>query len=474
MKQLVVVAVGALLCGAKLRPAPATSLAEEKHYSRQQIQEDITYLTTTLGHVHPNMYHAISQKRYQQLTDSVRGAVRDTMTEQQVWPLLGRLVGALREGHSTLDYTAHEGELLKGGGRLLFPVVVQGFDGTAFVVRADASAEDKLRVGDKIIRLNGRSASQLVDVLSTHTGGLKRYRALDICRNLVVYMHLYGIAAPYRVTYRRGTALDSVTLSAASFDEYKRRLLAKKPTLPPVPEPVQYALTFPTSDHALLQLNSLRATPARFKQFLDSSFTILQHRPTNTLVVDLRQNGGGNSALAQLLLGYLTTKPFRMTGGVKWKVSQEYKDQLTQRLQGADAQSQAVYASYFAAAPGSLLETTAAKPARPPANPLCYQGKIKVLIGPRTFSSANMLANTMQDYRLATLIGAASGEPANDYGELIALRLPNTGIPFTTSTKQFIRANGQQRDPNPVLPDYTVADNPLTPLDEVLAFALDK
>ena len=94
------------------------------------------------------------------------------------------------------------------------------------------------------------------------------------------------------------------------------------------------------------------------------------------------------------------------------------------------------------------------------------------MIGPKTFSSANMLANTIQDYKLATLIGAPSGEPANDYGELIFVKLPNTGFTFTTSTKQFIRANGNAKDQHTVLPDYVVSDNPQTAVDEVLEYAI--
>jgi C-terminal processing protease CtpA/Prc len=93
-----------------------------------------------------------------------------------------------------------------------------------------------------------------------------------------------------------------------------------------------------------------------------------------------------------------------------------------------------------------------------------------VLIGPNTFSSANMTANAIQDYHLATLVGEPTGEPVNDYGELIFLRLPNTGLSFATSTKQFVRANGDSKDPHPVLPKYTIADDPTTPQDEALEF----
>jgi len=66
------------------------------------------------------------------------------------------------------------------------------------------------------------------------------------------------------------------------------------------------------------------------------------------------------------------------------------------------------------------------------------------------------------------LVGEPTGEPANDYGELIFLKLPNTGFTFSTLTKQFVRANGDAKDRSPVLPKYRISDNPATPQDEVL------
>ena len=71
-------------------------------------------------------------------------------------------------------------------------------------------------------------------------------------------------------------------------------------------------------------------------------------------------------------------------------------------------------------------------------NRLRYSGNICVLTGPNTFSSANMLANAIKDYKLVILIGEATGEACNDYGELYWNKLPNTWLSFYTCNKQFI------------------------------------
>ena len=440
----------------------------EKHYTKRQFNDDVNYLVHTIADVHPDMYHSISQKRYKQLTDSVLAALHDGMTGKQAWPIISRLVGALNEGHSGFSFPGDLIANLKAGGNTLFPVNIREFDSKCFVVRADGSAEDVLLPGDKIISINHIDAANLVDILSAGMGGLKLWRANDVCQNMIPYLDLNNIHGPYRISYIRGNKVDSVSLNAVSFTDYVSRLKAKAGKLPKLPKPADHDFKYLDNGKAYLSINSLREDPANFKHFLDSVFTLLKQSQPNTLIIDLRQNGGGNSALGETLLSYITDKPFRMTGGVKWKVSQEYKDQLNERLNGEGAKQMDYY---FNKANGTIFTSQGDVQKKPLENALFYKGRVIVLIGPKTFSSANMLANTIQDYKLATLVGERSGEPANDYGELITVKLPNSGFTFTTSTKQFMRANGDAKDQAPVLPAYTVHDDPLTTIDEVLEYA---
>lgn len=447
-----------------LASAADTSIVE-KHFTKKQLADDVAYMVSTIDKVHPNMYHSISRQRYQKLTDSVMAALHNGMSDKQAWPLLARLVGALNEGHSTFSYPDSLIVQMKKGAHILFPVLVREFDGANFVVRADLSNEDKLLPGDKITAINGISATKLVDMLSGYAGGLKTYRSLDVCRNLITYIYLYNIKSPYRLSYIRDNKPGTITVNPIAWNELVNHAGTKAKTMPKAPAQADYAFSYLDKDRAYLSINSLTADPAVFKHFLDSAFTLLKNQPAKKLVIDLRRNGGGNSALGEALLGYITGKPFRMAGGVKWKVSQPYKDMLNERTKGEAPKTMAYY---FNAVNGTIISDDGVQAQKPADNPLRYYGAVDVLIGPHTFSSANMLANTIQDYKLATLIGQPSGEPANDYGELIQVRLPNTGFTFFTSTKQFVRANGNAADQHPVLPDRVVVDNPATANDEVL------
>lgn len=62
---------------------------------------------------------------------------------------------------------------------------------------------------------------------------------------------------------------------------------------------------------------------------------------------------------------------------------------------------------------------------------------VYVLIGPRTFSSAQMAAVDFRHELHATLVGEPTGEKLNGYGEIKVLTLPGSGLKMQYSTKFF-------------------------------------
>lgn len=449
--------------------AGTDTVESEKRYSKQELITDVNMLTAYLSEVHPDMYHNVSRKNYERLKRKTIAALRDGMTLQEAWLQLGPLLGVLNEGHSYLDFPAAAVAQIKAAPGAIFPITLQSFDGKYFVAGADVSVEGQLLPGDLIASINHIPSPQLVDKLSAHQGGLQSWRALDVCREMIGYLYVYQVRSPFHIVYLRDGIRHETTVNGLSFETYRARRKEKAGNIPVASPRPNQAFRFLDTASAYLELNTLTQSPDSFRLFLDSVFTRLQQQPVRKLIVDIRSNGGGNSQLGEILLGYLTGKPFRMAGGVKWKVSKTYKDMLKARQEGNTDEEGGFY---FNQKNGTVITMGTDTPKAPGAQPLRFTGKVVVLIGTHTFSSANMLANAIGDYHLATLMGQPTGEPANDYGEIIQLELPNTKLGFTTATKQFIRANGDARSTLPVMPDITVADDPLTPADEVLEAAM--
>ena len=165
--------------------------------------------------------------------------------------------------------------------------------------------------------------------------------------------------------------------------------------------------------------------------------------------MDLRENGGGNSALGESLLSYLTNKPYKMADRKEWKASHAYRDFVKSNTRFRPSPR------YLEAKDGEIvvLKDEMIKPVN---NPLRYDGPVCFLIGHLTFSSAMMVANAVGDFKLATLIGEETGDPPTSFGELYSFNLPHSKFAINVSTAHFVRANGDASDKQPVLPDIKV------------------
>lgn len=80
-------------------------------------------------------------------------------------------------------------------------------------------------------------------------------------------------------------------------------------------------------------------------------------------------------------------------------------------------------------------------------------GKIFVLIGKHTFSSAILNAMDFKRYTEAIFVGEETGGSPNHYGEVKEFELPNSGLTVSYSTKYFKRTDGGI---NTLRPDYII------------------
>ena len=87
-------------------------------------------------------------------------------------------------------------------------------------------------------------------------------------------------------------------------------------------------------------------------------------------------------------------------------------------------------------------------------------GPVYVLIGPFTFSSAQMAAVEFQDGLHATLVGAPTSEKLNSYGDIDIVSLPNSKLNISFSTKFFrLAKEGDRPELDPaILAPLTLAD----------------
>ncbi|GAK60547.1 hypothetical protein U27_00444 [Candidatus Vecturithrix granuli] len=221
-----------------------------------------------------------------------------------------------------------------------------------------------------------------------------------------------------------------------------------------------------------------------FREFLHQMFRDIQHQHIHTLVIDLRHNPGGNSLLGQQLMYYLQDIPGVLKGYVEGlKLSPLMQSQYPKIFDEEKHLYEAHYGKDTLTLPKYIGDMSTYKDvpspkeriyrrtqffqkitehdskfamfSMTPPNPR-FSGKVFLLIGPGTYSSASWFATEMSDNHLATLVGQPIGQKPTSFGDNLYFRLPHTKVEGTVSHRMFYRPDATKDDDPTLYPDFEV------------------
>lgn len=419
--------------------------------AKAQMEEDVRFWHTVMEESHVNLYHAISKEALLNMEKELLANVKDSITQTDAVLLIGKLAAALDEGHIGLPSSSITDSLYINS--LRFPFLLQKVQDDRWIVDRDVSSEQQLGVNAAILEINGVQVSELNRIYRNYFGGLDTWRRQQIMTNVRKLLFLHGIESPF--TIKAITAEGKpVSFQATGYSRKQADSLNK--VLAAISKPAAaYSFTMLPDNIAYIHYRQMvndKSNP--FPAFLEKTFAAIREKNAAGLVIDLRDNGGGDSSFGDSLIQYFSSKPYRFSGGMKWKISRHYKTFLKQ--QTSNSNNDADNRFYNSMKDGEMYTYISRDLRKPKDTDLRFNGKTALLVGPDTFSSANMMADGISSYKLATIFGEPTGESGNDFGEMFNFMLPNSYIIARCSTKMFTRADGNENNFDPVLPDVTV------------------
>jgi hypothetical protein len=419
--------------------------------TKKAVQEDIVFWLTTIEESHVNMYHSITRNAMQQLADSLLAGLTDSISPTEAVYLFSRLGAALDEGHVGLVSSKISDSLFTHA--LRFPFQIQKVTNETWIVAYDISSARKLDMNDKIIAINHIPVNELNKKFRLLFGGMETWRNEQIAFYSKKLLFLNGIYSPFHMEAikENGTKI-SFTVDGfhrSQVDSITTILTTKMGKANHKP----YEFSWLPEHIGYLNYRSMSNDAADpFDRFLKKSFTALNDSMANGLVIDLRENSGGDSQLGDMLLSHFNKKPYILAGGMKWKISKHYKAFL-KNAKNYNASDNKFYMNQQDGSTYTYINRELKKPV--PKAPF-LEGKVAILIGTSTFSSANMLADGIVSYQLAKTFGEPTGESPNDFGEMFNFMLPNTCIIARAASKMFTRADKDEQNFGPVIPDVIV------------------
>jgi len=355
-------------------------------------------------------------------------------------------------------------------------------------VLTTARPDVAIPVGSEILSMNGRSTEDILNTLLPTVPSDGYIETFDL-RHLEDYSmteeeNLFDLNYPlfvedtdsYRIEYidrSNPSSTKIATVNGLGDGDYKRYFYGRLGLKAPL------EFKYLTSNIAYLRIASfLPWHRARYKQDFSalyaSIFKELNARHTANLILDLRNNEGGDGT-GEKLLTYLLTKPYRHFASAEFKFVgsppvAEYlqnREEIVVDGSGVERTDTGMYALKAAAMP--LL-----KEQRPDIN--YYRGKLYVLVNGATGSMASVVADFLKGNGRGVFIGEESGGTmeGNTSHRIARLVLPNSkirvAIPLlkTTNAVAFVKGRG-------VEPDYRVnpkIDDLIKGIDTEMAFAV--
>lgn len=385
----------------------ATTATAAERLTPTQLQGDLRVLVDTIRHQHPDVAHSVAPADFDAALASLAHDLRKPLTRDEAWERFARINPLLADAHFAVLFddpaAATKAHLAAGGG--LFPFEVHIDDAGDLFVAARLGGAATSLARTRIARIDGVDSRRIVRrLLALVHGETPALRARLLSKRwYFYYWKIYGAPANYDfVLDRRGArglrepashTLPQTLAARANFEQ-------------------TYRFELRPDQAAVLTVDSFYwPDPERWFAFADDAFAQMRKAGTRTLVIDVRNNEGGDDDLWKR--GIL-----RHIAGVPYRWASTYRKRI---MQADPDKGEAV---------GDIVDGEVANRVQPePDDPLHYDGKVIVLIGDATYSSSVLFANVVAHYGFGTLAGARGGVArTRQSGGTRSTTLPNSGL----------------------------------------------
>ncbi|MGI5888656.1 MAG: S41 family peptidase [Oscillospiraceae bacterium] len=371
--------------------------------TEKQAEEDLRALYRIVRRRHPAWVDGNTEavEAFENCYQQEMEAVDGPVTVLELWRAAERIAATLEDGHTSVRSNSYSRELLD--------------------FRYPGS-------GEEIAAINGEDAEAVysrfctmdsAETEATHSG--------DFLMNIVKedYLELMGVDTSdgVDVTYRQQDG-----------SEYTVHYELGDPQEPGSSSSEPY-FSWEIDSGSLIGIFDLNQCEynEEYCQELDAFFSKAVDAGCRAVVVDLRDNPGGSSQVINEFLRHLDVDSYRM---------QVMYTRIGPLLLKFD--------------PGEMENDRCTK---------VFSGMVFAITNVNTFSSAMDFAMVLKDNGIGTIVGEASGNLPDSYGDALTFSLPNSHLQLSVSYKKWSRVDASAAG-LPVEPDITC--NPEDALEEIL------
>lgn len=457
--------IGFLFCLAGC--SVSKNYSPDKKFPPAQLQSDFSLLRNILEKKHPSLYWYTPKDSMDNYFEQGFNNITDSMTELQfAWKIIAPLTSKIRCGHTGFIMSAQWNKYVRNKRIPSFPLYLKVWADT-MIVTANLNKQDSvIKRGTVITAINGISSAETLkkmygymsqDALSSNVNDVR------LSLNFP-YFHrnIFGLYRTYAIQYTDSTGHEKKTL--IPYYNPAADTLKKNKDLSFVPrkkggrrQRLQWirSLTVDSlKNTAVIKLNSF--SKGHLPAFFHRSFRKMKDENVQNLVIDIRNNGGGDINNFVSLTKYIRTGPFRVadTAASIAKNFRPYSkyiradlfDKLALLFLIKKKEDDKYHFGYW--------EKRVFKPKRK----YHFNGDVYVITNGLTFSASALFCNSVKGQTNVKLVGEETG--GGWYGNsgimIPDILLPHTKLRVRLPFFRLVQYNHVAKNGTGVLPDIFV------------------
>lgn len=429
----------------------------QNRFSQQEVLEDLDYLHESLDKAHYDLYAYTTKKVFNANFEKLKSSVtKDSLSLLEVTSLFQAVISKANNGHTEINFPgAVYGEFAHSGGTL-FPLEI-AFENEKALIRKNWSGNSELSPGTEIISINGLTINEVLESIYPLISAERQYFKLakiELFSFPRLYWQAFGEQKRFEIEIKKDHKTQKYQLQSIDliqdYEMKRDELWYAKRELQFLPHT------------AYVRPGNFSGDEQEYKRFIDSAFVEINNKKLPFLIIDLRNNLGGDDSFSDYLVSYIADRPFRWNSEFTLKTSAILKTHVRENYDTSNPFWQSVLT--HDAGNTYPYEFDAYEP-QPKTKR--YAGKTYVLINRQSHSQSAVTAAQIQDYEFATLVGEETGDFPSLYASQYSYNLPHTRINVKIAKGYIVRVNGSKKAEG-VIPDIYIKDHLLDDNDEIL------
>lgn len=420
-----------------------------QNYTRAELIIDINFLQTQLFEKHSGLDTYTSLEEINNTLNQMKATLPDSMSAIQFYGHISPILSAIKDGHTML--LPPSVYLEKSNTDSLFLPLRIFNSGDKLFVELNYLPEDKIPNGSEIISINGFSAAT---ILNTMLNGMMRDGNNDGYARWALnwwfmeyFSYYYNHPSSFEIQYINANgSIQQTIINASSKEEIFENRTKRYPnrsftrTYDQKPGTAVVFTLDTIHSIAIIKIKDwnediLKNTyHQKIRKTIDSCFDSIFLCNIQHLIIDIRDNQGGNMINSKHVLSYLLDTTFNLVDNY-YKVSNPALDAGNSRYKKTSGEK-----SKF----NKIRKTI-------------FTGKVYVLTNGGSFSNSGLFASTLKRNNRALFIGEETGGSIYSLNaNTKSLTLPNTQIQFELTTKRFAINESIPNAGRGLIPDYVV------------------